>query len=276
MTQQFYSYRKGRQAPLDGPFFTAFVAVLNRLIDASTFNYFPHYLQSNEINHRPAERRLEELIASGWTPRSLSEFGKRPKSEASILDTVEGYWQLALNRPLYEAEVNLLFSRFNQPFAIAEGLVKRHGSEVLEKIFGSEIKSSDQALVKYIERAVEDFFYSKEDKRLEGLRSLYDAYERLKSSLKADKSDSTRTLIRLLVPAPLEEPFNKMFGALTSIGNEANIRHSELRVSLIDHDPDLVEFLFYTLYSLIRTALHKLNAASPLQESEPDSLEKDI
>jgi hypothetical protein len=244
---------------LSGPFFVAYAATLTRLINAKHFfRHFPKV--GSGFDYEPAEERLKELIGSRWTPISYSEVTLRPRREEEILDTIEAFWRLSEEKASYTAEVNALFSRFNQPFKIEKGSVKRRGSEVLEKLFAAELSSTDEVVIKYIEAAVESFFYAKEDRRLEGLRSLYDAYDRLKSSLNSDKRESIRELIKTLAPPSLGKPFDELLNALTSIGNEANIRHSEHRVTLIDHDPELIEFLFYSLYSLIRLSLQRLAA----------------
>lgn len=259
MTRQFYSYRKGRRDPLTGAFFNAYTETLKRLTKTFHFaRYFPRYSDGSGVDHRPANAKIMELIGNSWTPFDPNEHLARPKTEEAVIDIIEAFWELAEEAHLYEGEVNTLFARFNQPYSIQGGLVQRHGSDVLDRLFELEIQSADHTLIKYIERAVGDFLYAKEDRRLEGLRSLYDAFERLKSSMGNDKKESVNALIHHLAPPTLGNSVNELLHALTTIGNDANIRHSEHRVTLINHDPELIEFLFYTMFAFIRAALHKL------------------
>jgi hypothetical protein len=48
----------------------------------------------------------------------------------------DAFRELSSKQRSYEREVNILFERFNHPYRLEKGVVRRHESEVLEKIWG--------------------------------------------------------------------------------------------------------------------------------------------
>lgn len=161
--------------------------------------------------------------------------------------------------PYYESR-NALFRRFNQPFELVEGKVHRRGSESLERPVEriEDLVIPDEQLRNYLLAAREAFFDARVDRRLDGLRSLWDAFERLKSLSDQDKKKSVANLIESLAPYPsLKEPVETIVRQLTDIGNKANIRHSEQRVEILNEDGVLIEYLFFSGFALIRAALQR-------------------
>jgi hypothetical protein len=119
--------------------------------------------------------------------------------------------------------VNTLFRRFNQPFELVEGKVHRRGSESLEEPVErlEDLAIADAQLRKYLTASREAFFDAREDRRLEGLRSLWDALERLKSLGETDKKKAVAKLIDELSPySALREHVNSIVQGLTDVGNK--------------------------------------------------------
>lgn len=272
--RRYWSHRSGHCEPLTGEFWTAFDTLLRRLIMETEPQYdvggffgvlaVPSEYGCDDEDLRTVIR--EKLGRDYYSP--FDDYREAPKREPDVLDFIEVFYDLAAEpcKPTYTTEVNQLLARLNQPFELVAGEVHYRGSEVLdapvEKLDGMTVR--DEVLRGYLEHARDAFFDARQDRRLEGLRALYDAYERVKTLLDGDKKSSvSRTVEKLARHEELRPHFEQLFQSYTAIGNTANIRHSERDKVPLDDDPDLVEHLFYSGWALVRGVLAR-EAATPV------------
>lgn len=103
-----------------------------------------------------------------------------------------------------------------------------------------------------LERARTKFLSHDPQDRRESLEKLWDAWERLKTL--NDPSNKKLSVTVLLDQAAPEPGFRSTLEAeakeLTRIGNDFQIRHSEINKVVINNDAD-VDYLFHRLFSLI-------------------------
>lgn len=159
-------------------------------------------------------------------------------------------------RYVYTVKVNALFQRFKQPYKLVRGKVLRANSTVLDEnliLPDIEMTADDAYLKGLIARALEHFYDSKTNHKIDGLCTLVDAYERLKTIKNpTNKKESTETLVNALALEKAMAPhINALFRELTTISNEKTIRHHEHGKEIIS-DQATIEFLFYAYYNAIR------------------------
>ena len=164
--------------------------------------------------------------------------------------------------------VNRVFRRSGLAFVLTEdGIVERTVPEELTGVAHvRRFETGDQELDAFLETAVRKFLNPKDAVRREALESLWDAWERLKTTGQGTdkKAQATDLLVRTAGSSSSKfyERLQKEAKALTDIGNELRIRHSERtqeRLSESEH----VDYLFYRLMSLIRLILRRTRADNP-------------
>ena len=105
----------------------------------------------------------------------------------------------------YTVQINGMFRRFNHPYELRKGVVSRRGSDVLDaRTAVGDLRTNDAHLVKLLNSAVTNFFDRSGGKKLEALRSIVDAFERLKTLEGTDKKASAEAVIAKLSPDELE------------------------------------------------------------------------
>ena len=123
-------------------------------------------------------------------------------------------------------------------------LVAEHDSPFLEALVGGQHGRRDQLL----ETAVTKYKLYDPKERKDGVEKLWDAWERLKS-LEDSHVDKKKESIRLLLEKAAAadtnyfQRLNTEAQALTKIGNDYQIRHSEKRTQAVD-DPYQIDYFF--------------------------------
>lgn len=266
--RRYWSHRRGYREPLTGEFWTAFAELLRRLVAVLSDRdpeekflgelvYLDRYGDWEDFQLR---RAIRERIGRDYcTPFDVH---RRPNSEEQVLDTIEILYDLTAEiwKVDYTDNVNDLLKRLNQPYQLVAGEIHYHASEVLdapvESLDGVNVR--DETLRAYLEHARGAFFDARKDRRLEGLRAVYDAFERIKTLHGEDKKESaSRTAAELARFEELQPHFENLFRTYTAIGNTANIRHSERDKVVLDEDGVLVEHLFYSVWALVRGVLSR-------------------
>jgi hypothetical protein len=286
MSDLFYSQRQRRLARPPDPrvgcdFWIAFDTYLVRLSDS---NYFCKEFPSGECAVGPSGwssdsicgRLREEIGPADWPipAETVPETGR-------ILDLIEFFYRYAAKpirssycdwcrsnhpeqfsigqgRQKYFRDINAMLARFNHPYKLHRGSIVRTGSEVLDaRIAALELRTDDPHLVRLLNSALENFLHRSGARKLEGLRSIVDAFERLKTLESADKKKSATGVIAHLSPhedirLQLDDDFQRM----TEWGNKCTIRHHERDKVVLD-DEALIDYLFYSYYNLVRLILEK-------------------
>jgi hypothetical protein len=163
----------------------------------------------------------------------------------------------------YTCRINSLLNRFNTGLRLDKGAIRSAGSRVMSPRLADELPyGGDAHLRALVTRAIEDFGSANPGKRWSGVVHLANAVERVKSILQpSDKAASARQLVSLLSPdSILDASFDAMLKAVTQISNKATVRHHELGKAEIIADGDMIDFLFYEYYNLLRFALVRLDA----------------
>ncbi len=162
------------------------------------------------------------------------------------------HWELSFDRRPARAEfrerINLMLARGRANYTMeTDGRIVRIGSAPVRRIV-HELRpaTGDEELDNLIRYARELYTSKDPQQRQNGLEKLWDGYERLKSLRKPGRRNKTQSiaeLIEVIEPPELRNCVNAEMHALTEIGNEFRIRHSEVGQVAI---PDRARDYFFT------------------------------
>lgn len=158
----------------------------------------------------------------------------------------------------YRSQINRIFARNGIAFELRpSGIIERLAPPVLHETLRSVVfRTGDTTLDELLERARSKFLSHDPATRRESLEKLWDAWERLKTrDVPANKKHSVAKLLDDLASEPrLREELENEARALTAIGNDFQIRHTEVGKIAIQDDSH-VDYLFHRLFSLIFLAI---------------------
>lgn len=170
----------------------------------------------------------------------------------------------AAGRYDYTVSINALFTRFDTGLRLQSGHATATGSQYLATRMGDSLPTGgDKHLETLLQMALTEFRSSREDDRWTALRHLADAYERIKSSqVPQNKRRSVAALVQKMSPEEgLAEHLDALLRHMTSLSNDLTIRHHEIGTVEITGDSELIDFLFYSYYNVVRFALLRMHAA---------------
>lgn len=215
-------------------------------------------------------------------------FSGDPVSEIDVVPYVEGLFQI-VSKPVegwyhqfcgrthpkkfdkgagrydYTVAVNRILEVLGTGYRLRSGRMVGLGSPVLSGLVAEPLPFlGDDHLRSLVEDAVHGFQTADPARRYAAVRSLADAYERVKSMLEpGNKAESVKGLIARLSPeAGLGDHLNSVFRAMTDLSNDKAIRHHEVGHEAVRDDDELIDFLFYAYYNVIRLSLRKLDGES--------------
>ena len=261
-------------------FWPAFLVVLEDFAEEDYFaqhcsdecsDGFPHYWDAKKVERRLigvlgrvewpiahdslTDERIVELVEAFFT------FVSKPtdswfhqycgSSHPTAFDSAAGRYE-------YTVKVNKLFEQFGAGRRLRSGEVTVSGSALLAPRLREPLPfNGDPHLERLVTTGIAKFQNTSLQDRWEGLRSLVDAYERIKSAEHpSNKRESVAALIGKLAPHErLAAPYDALFRELTALANEMTIRHHEYGRTEILSDAELIDFLFYSYYNLIRYTL---------------------
>jgi hypothetical protein len=183
-------------------------------------------------------------------------------------------FDMAAGRYDYTVSVNALLDRFGTGLRLQNGKIRSSGSQVMTPRLAEVLPfGGDDHLRSLVTMALTDFRSPDPQKRWNALRHMADAYERIKSSqVPGNKKQSVAALVSALSPeAALAQHLDALLREMTSLSNNLTIRHHEIGTVEIIEDADLIDFLFYSYYNLIRFALLRLYAGQA--EAGPGSID---
>jgi hypothetical protein len=106
-----------------------------------------------------------------------------------------------------------------------------------------------------LETARQKFLQPRPEVRKEALEKLWDAWERVKTLDHADKKTSVGLLLDAAAPEPgFRSLLESEARALTAIGNDFMIRHSEVGKTEIQRGTH-VDYLFFRMFAMIHVLL---------------------
>ena len=166
------------------------------------------------------------------------------------------------NKLLFIEDINKIFERNGIVFYLKnDGQIKRAIDSGMEKIIKDiTFKTSDKKLNELLEEAYLIFTKPKIESRIEAIKKIWDAFERLKTYYEnKDKKDSVEELIKNISKEnkAFQKELNTEFKKLTEIGNSFGIRHSE-RWQKELKEPEHIDYIFYRMASLIHLCLNEL------------------
>lgn len=167
-------------------------------------------------------------------------------------------------RDKFVNDVNALFQRNSLAYEMkANGKIERILLESESIIINNNAITSDKILNNLINEAFDLIKSTRPSERRNALEKLWDAYERLKtyhSSEGIQKSVSADKVISTLSSSSsaFDTMLHKEFKALTDIGNNFRIRHSEQDKSEFTDDTQ-IDYLFFRLACVVNLFLSKYN-----------------
>jgi len=179
-------------------------------------------------------------------------------------------WDQLAGLEAFVGEVNRLFLRNGVAYELSEiGQARRLISKTLAHSFNAfHPYSGDSETDRLIQRAKELYLSPRLPDRRDALEKLYDAFERIKT-LEEGKDKKHQAMAILAKATPNQPKFHEMLSieaiALTNIGNQFRIRHSETSQELLQHTHD-VDYLFSRLFAFIEklfSATGRTNSPTP-------------
>jgi hypothetical protein len=176
-------------------------------------------------------------------------------------------YDVPLGRYEYTVQINKMLQRFNHPYKLQKGIIKHLTSKILDsRVLSIELKSDDAHLLRLIERALDNFYDRSGDKKLDGLRNIVDAFERVKTLEGSNKKTSVKRVIANLSSVDeICSVFDDHLHKMTELANQYTIRHHESDKIVLD-DEELIDFLFYGYYNLVRLILSKYGLVAHADE----------
>ena len=227
-----------------------------------------------------------------WKPSPTS----LPKTPA-ILDLVEfvaryvaqpaqGQWHdyhkhfhLKLDREKglrkFVEDINRLFSRNGLAFRMTDaGVIERTvPAPMADLLKRARISTGDRILDDLLDTSIGRLLLPKPESRQDALEKLWDAFERLKTiECPGDKKAGTTLLIDKATAgdaAVFRLAITEEFRALTKIGNDLRIRHSEVGKEPVGDNGEK-DYLFMRLFSLIWLMLKGTGRLSPVPKDDSD------
>lgn len=234
-------------------------------------------LRDSMIGHIPSLDALPESDDEPDTEVAMDivEFAWRHISQAS--ETVRhsnfGHYHLAFNRikgrDEWREEINLILQRHGVRLELNEnGMVTRLGPLSAQTLIERPLTpSGDDTLDQLLAVAIGKFQDRRWEIRRESLEQLWDALERVKTVLDADKRTGVQALIERMATSEEDQRIiEPEFHALTEIGNRYQIRHHETDRQAVPES--MVDYLFTRSFALIDLAVRALGG----NETEVDIL----
>ena len=153
-------------------------------------------------------------------------------------------------------DINRLFSRNGLAYTLTDsGTIERTlPALVAEQLKRAAFRTGDQELDDLLDNAVKRFLSPKPEAKQDALEKLWDAFERLKTiEAPGSKKVTAGKLINkatVSVGAVFRLVVQEEFSALTKIGNDLRIRHSEVGKEAVGDNGEK-DYLFMRLFLLI-------------------------
>ena len=172
-------------------------------------------------------------------------------------------------------EVNRLFSRNRLAYKLTNvGVIERTVPAPMAKLLKrTGFCTGDHDLDDLLDTAIKRFLLPKPEARQDALEKLWDAFERLKTIEGPGKKAGADTLIDNAIAgdaAVFHSIVTEEFRAMTKIGNELRIRHSEVGKEQVGDNGEK-DYLFMRLFSLIWLVLKGTGRLSEVRDDDADN-----
>ena len=204
-----------------------------------------------EVPNADKELRTQHAVKENWNYHTVPFVPER----AVVMDIIQfcHTYMGDYSATTFRNQINTLFERNALAFKLLEnGNIERLLNPILSKTLKrSQFNSGDVELDKFLEKATSKFLHHDIKTRKEALEALWDAFERLKTINQSDKPASVKILLEQSSDCEaLREIINAESAALTKIGNNFMIRHSETDRTPIEEEKH-IDYLFHRMFSLI-------------------------
>ncbi|MGH6881758.1 MAG: AbiJ-NTD4 domain-containing protein [Hypericibacter sp.] len=171
-------------------------------------------------------------------------------------------YDVEAGRAAFREAVNRIFRRNGLVFELGEdGHIIRLAPPVLGEVLSrASFRTGDDELDHLLEKSRRKFLDSDLTIRREALEALWDAWERLKTLGGVDKKTGITTLLDAAAGSSspkFRAAIEQEAVALTNLGNQLRIRHSETdREPIVNHSH--VDYLYHRLFALVLDILHAI------------------
>lgn len=165
----------------------------------------------------------------------------------------------------YSKLINDLLKKHHPELRLDAGRLVASGSKVFAPLLAYPIPyGGDSHLESLVEGGIRRFQTGNHREQERALTDMANAFERVKTSLDSqNKRRSAQLLARAMSPnAVLQDHFDGLLRSITNLSNGLAIRHHEHDRIMISNNTDLVEFIFYSYYNIIRYALKQTSKDS--------------
>ena len=272
-------------------------AIRTRISDGSFGASYPDMCRDGFVPCGTDEKSFWDAMAGEVLDLSEGEnilFQPEPPSLLAVMDMIEFCWRcvgkpekqdyhshLKHHHLTFDEEsgkgeycdtINRIFQRNRLAYALTEdGNIERLLKAEVSEIVHARYQTNDLQLNEMLETSRRKFLSPDDREHRESLKSLWDAWERLKTIDGRDKKSGVSNLLDD-VAGSTESGFRSMLESeareLTNIGNTFQIRHSETnqeRLSLSDH----IDYLWYRMFALIYLILHQQGAVEKSRTAKP-------
>lgn len=269
---------------VDKVFWDGLVAIVqSRINDGSLAERFPLNCDETPIPISSDESAIKSAFLSEFSTMQWPLHWNEMPDTLSVLDAVEFFYRY-VSKPIrkdyhsffrhhhiisfdqdagrqeYFNDVNRLFRRNCLAYELLkDGRVVRFEPVVLHEMLSSAIfRTEDPELNRLLELAREKFHNPDINVRREAVEKLWDAWERLKTiEIGTDKKKQVEALLTRAIPqSEFRERVNQEAIALTNIGNDFAIRHTETNKIIIS-ESEFLDYLFHRLFALIQMLLRR-------------------
>ena len=203
-----------------------------------------------------------------------------PPPTLVILDLIEYCWN-SIEKPIrdkghywiepdpvaegqqeFRSVINRIFRRNGLAYELGtDGRIERVLTPVLQSALATtQSYSGDEGLDQMLERARQKFLDPDQGIRLEALKELWDAWERLKTlGSGRNKKEQTKSVLDETAGSDspkFRDELEREASALTAIGNTFQIRHSETTQEPLAQSAH-VDYLFHRLFALIQMIIRR-------------------
>ena len=281
-------------------FLPAFLATLDNFAER---DYFAQVApdrcpDGHEYFWTPAAVRKALVMQLGLAAWPLTDADAAGMQDEQVIEYVEAFFQLvakpteswfhdycrsshptkfdtAAGRYDYTVSVNALLDRFGTGLRLQNGKIRSSGSQVMAPRLTEALPfGGDDHLRGLVTMALDRLPVRRPSEALERCGTwLMRTSASSRLQVPGNKKQSVAALVSALRPeAALAEHLDALLREMTGLSNDLTIRHHEIGTVEITEDADLIDFLFYSYYNLIRFALLRLYAgqaeAGPGQSAE--------
>ncbi len=232
------------------------------------FDAYSWTTSSDSLPNTPAVLDLLEFVARHVAQPARRGWHKFYCHDHLKLDRDQGLCK-------FVEDINRLFSRNGLAYRLTDaGVIERTVSAPMAELLKqSGFSTGDRDLDGLLDTAVERFLLPKPEARQDAMEKLWDAFERLKTiEDPGDKKAGATSLIDRTTAcdaAVFRLAVTEEFQALTRMGNELRIRHSEVGKEPVGDNGEK-DYLFMRLFSLIWFMLKGTERLSNVRNDHSD------